>query len=71
MGQRRMQEGAMSRFTAYQRNLPPGCTDADGGASDTYVCSVCGDRFTQEEIDEDGGAFEHVCKECAEFEKDK
>lgn len=55
----------MSHFNAYRTNLPPGCTDADGGASDTYVCSHCDETIEEGEIDEGSEAFEPVCEKCA------
>lgn len=51
-------------------NLPDGCTDPDGGASDLYVCSVCGEGCLEREIDNDASeAFTHVCVKCAEQER--
>lgn len=56
----------MSRFNAYQNNLPPGCTDADGGASDIYRCSKCDRVISEDEIDDaESEAFNFVCNECA------
>lgn len=54
------------RFTAYMNNLPLGCTDADGGASDVYRCSKCDRVISEEEIDEaESEAFNFVCERCA------
>lgn len=53
----------MSRFNAYRNNLPPGCTDADGGASDTYQCDDCEQGFSQDELDPDSDDV--ICRECA------
>lgn len=56
----------MSRFNAYQNNLPPGCTDADGGASDIYRCSKCDRIIDEDEIDDaESEAFNFVCEKCA------
>lgn len=61
----------MSRFNAYRNNLPDGCSDADGGASDVYVCVSCGGEFSQAELDDEASeAFAPVCKECAHESED-
>lgn len=58
----------MSRFNAYKRNLPDGCTDADGGASDVYVCEDCDRECSQDELDPD--SEDTICTDCAERRKE-
>lgn len=58
----------MSRFNAYQNNLPDGCTDADGGASDVYQCEDCERDCYQDELDPD--SEDKICRECAERRKE-
>lgn len=57
----------MSRFTSYQSNLPPGCLDADSGASGegTPSCRKC-------EVDfETAGQGEHMRGLCQSCEGDE
>lgn len=61
-------EKVMSSFNAYRNNLPPGCTDADGGASDVYRCEDCECDCSQEELDPDSD--DTICRACAEKRKE-
>lgn len=56
------------RFNAYRNNLPDGCIDADGGASDVYHCEDCERDCSQDELDPD--SEDTVCLECAEKRKE-
>jgi hypothetical protein len=58
----------MSRFNAYRNNLPPGCSDADGGASDVYVCEDCERRCSEDELCPDSD--DTICRECADRRKE-
>lgn len=58
----------MSSFNAYRNNLPDGCTDADGGASDVYQCEDCERDCSQDELDPD--SEDTICRECAENRKE-
>jgi hypothetical protein len=54
-------------FTSYQHNLPPGCINADGGASDAQpvCCPVCSYDWVPDDALEEGATEEErTCPAC-------